>query len=147
MKRMGPGGSGEVAGDGWFKIWHDGFRDGAFCTERLRRNGNKMDFSIPSDLAGYLPFLYFDIQKLTEEVDTTLSVRSPWPYIRVESPEVLSGTLGIFSQPQVRCVCLTAKGVLNYSCTRPVEVHSLRTLSQSLDMSTPTTKVFCSTIG
>ncbi|CCX04393.1 family 61 glycoside hydrolase [Pyronema domesticum] len=52
MKRMGLGGSGAVAGGGWFKIWHDGFRDGAFCTERLRRNGNKMDFSIPSNLAG-----------------------------------------------------------------------------------------------
>jgi hypothetical protein len=54
MKRMGEGGSGSVAGGGWFKIWVDGFHSGEFCTERLRKNGNKMEVIIPSDLAGYV---------------------------------------------------------------------------------------------
>ncbi|KAI5848282.1 glycosyl hydrolase family 61-domain-containing protein [Tricharina praecox] len=52
MKRMGDNGDGEVAGGGWFKIWQDGFRDGEFCTERLRKNGNRMVVKIPEDLAG-----------------------------------------------------------------------------------------------
>ncbi|KAH0613336.1 uncharacterized protein H6S33_009716 [Morchella sextelata] len=41
-------------GPGWFKIWHDGFRDGVFCTERLRASGGKMTVTIPKDLAGGL---------------------------------------------------------------------------------------------
>lgn len=54
MKRMGNSGNGSVSGGGWFKIWHDGFRDGEFCTERLRRNGNRMEVTVPRDLeVGY----------------------------------------------------------------------------------------------
>ena len=54
MKKMGAGGNGPVAGAGWFKIWEDGFHDGEFCAERLRRNGNRMELNIPSDLEGLL---------------------------------------------------------------------------------------------
>jgi hypothetical protein len=43
-----------VAGDGWFKVFHDGYHDGDFCTERIRKNNNKLTFSIPKDLAGYV---------------------------------------------------------------------------------------------
>lgn len=54
MKHMGTSSpSGSVAGDGWFKVYQDGFKDGQFCTERIRANGNKMSFTIPKDLAGY----------------------------------------------------------------------------------------------
>jgi hypothetical protein len=53
MKKMGAKGSGDVTGGGWFKIWHDGFRDGEFCTNRIRNNNNRMDVKIPSDLASY----------------------------------------------------------------------------------------------
>ncbi|KAA8904673.1 family 61 glycoside hydrolase [Sphaerosporella brunnea] len=57
MKQMGAKGSGNVAGGGWFKIWHDGFHDGEFCTNRLRKNSNRMDVTIPADLAaGYYTF-------------------------------------------------------------------------------------------
>ncbi|TGZ84919.1 hypothetical protein EX30DRAFT_337370 [Ascodesmis nigricans] len=53
MKRMEHG-QGSLAGGGWFKIWHDGVYNGKFCSDRIRENGNKMDFTIPRDLAeGY----------------------------------------------------------------------------------------------
>jgi len=52
MKKMGDKGSGKAAGDGWFKIWDYGVKDGKFCTERLRENGGIMKAVIPKDLAG-----------------------------------------------------------------------------------------------
>ncbi|RPA89168.1 family 61 glycoside hydrolase [Choiromyces venosus 120613-1] len=40
-----------VQGDGWFKIWHEGYENGMFCAERLRRNGGIMTARVPKDLA------------------------------------------------------------------------------------------------
>ncbi|CUS14475.1 unnamed protein product [Tuber aestivum] len=31
--------SDSIDGDGWFKIWHEGYANGMFCAQRLRRNG------------------------------------------------------------------------------------------------------------
>ena len=39
-------------GGGWFKIWEDGYRDGAFCTDRLRANDGRMTVKLPNDLKG-----------------------------------------------------------------------------------------------
>jgi len=38
------------SGDGWFKIFDDGFRDGKFCATRLMENDGKMTFKLPTDL-------------------------------------------------------------------------------------------------
>jgi hypothetical protein len=55
MKRIANGfGSGGAAGAGWFKVWHDGYNNGEFCIERLRRNGGMMQVVIPRDLAEYV---------------------------------------------------------------------------------------------
>lgn len=43
-----------VEGDGWFKIWHEGYESGMFCTERLRNNGGIMSARVPQDLAAYV---------------------------------------------------------------------------------------------
>jgi hypothetical protein len=43
----------KVAGAGWFKIWHYGFEDGVFCTEKLRASGGMMNVTVPKDLQGY----------------------------------------------------------------------------------------------
>ncbi|KAF8417973.1 family 61 glycoside hydrolase [Tirmania nivea] len=39
-------------GGGWFKIWHDGYRDGKFCAQRIIENNGRMTVKIPSDLKG-----------------------------------------------------------------------------------------------
>ncbi|PWW79974.1 Lytic polysaccharide monooxygenase [Tuber magnatum] len=41
-----------IEGGGWFKIWHEGYGNGMFCAERLRRNGGIMTARVPRDLAG-----------------------------------------------------------------------------------------------
>ena len=95
MKKMGEGGSGSVAGGGWFKIWEDGFRDGKFCTDRLRENGNKMSVTIPSDLAGLLSFPYHSSPGNPADpaviAVTILSVPSTWHSIKQRMWAVLSG--------------------------------------------------------
>ncbi|KAF8466216.1 family 61 glycoside hydrolase [Kalaharituber pfeilii] len=40
------------AGNGWVKIWHDGYRDGKFCAQRLIENGGRMTVTIPRDFVG-----------------------------------------------------------------------------------------------
>ena len=54
MKRVDDFKTTPAAGGGWFKIWHDGYSNGEFCVERLRRNNGMMEVTIPQDLAGYL---------------------------------------------------------------------------------------------
>jgi hypothetical protein len=57
MKRVDDFMTTPAAGGGWFKIWHDGHRDGEFCVERLRKNGGMMETTIPQDLERYsFPF-------------------------------------------------------------------------------------------
>lgn len=53
MKRVNSFASDSATGSGWFKIWHDGYSDGKFCTERLRSSGGMMAFTVPKDLARY----------------------------------------------------------------------------------------------
>ncbi|KAL7269372.1 hypothetical protein RUND412_007976 [Rhizina undulata] len=52
MKRVTNAITDPGSGDGWFKIWNDGYYDGAFCTDRLIANGGQMIAQIPKDLAG-----------------------------------------------------------------------------------------------
>lgn len=40
-----------ASGGGWFKIFHDGYKNGAWCSKRIRDNGGRMKFTIPTDLA------------------------------------------------------------------------------------------------
>ncbi|KAL7274969.1 hypothetical protein RUND412_002100 [Rhizina undulata] len=51
MKRVNNATTDTGSGSGWFKIWTDGYQDGAFCTDRLIANGGKMTVKIPKDLA------------------------------------------------------------------------------------------------
>lgn len=41
----------KASGDGWFKIFHDGVKDGKFCSQRIIENGGKMKVRLPTDLA------------------------------------------------------------------------------------------------
>lgn len=49
-----PPGASPAAGDGWFKIWYEGYDDatGKWCTERLMSEHGRLSVSIPSDIAG-----------------------------------------------------------------------------------------------
>lgn len=49
-----PPGASSAAGDGWFKIWYEGYDDatGKWCTERLMSEHGRLSVSIPSDIAG-----------------------------------------------------------------------------------------------
>ncbi|KAL7270507.1 hypothetical protein RUND412_006784 [Rhizina undulata] len=51
MKRVTDATTDSGYGDGWFKIWTDGYHDGSFCTDRLIANGGNMTVQIPQDLA------------------------------------------------------------------------------------------------
>lgn len=49
-----PPGASPAAGDGWFKIWYDGY-DGAsskWCTEKLISDNGRLSVTIPTDIAG-----------------------------------------------------------------------------------------------
>lgn len=81
MKKMGENGTGNAAGDGWFKIvhtllpvlllllrpqeadgalqWEDGVVDGSFCTDRLIKNDGKMTLKIPQYLQGCVYLFLF----------------------------------------------------------------------------------------
>jgi len=49
-----PPGASPAAGDGWFKIWYEGYDDATskWCTEKLVSNHGRLSVSIPTDIAG-----------------------------------------------------------------------------------------------
>ncbi|QSZ34196.1 hypothetical protein DSL72_005785 [Monilinia vaccinii-corymbosi] len=54
MKRVASAINDKAVGDGWFKIWHEGYDSSTqkWCTERLMQNNGYLSVTIPSDLAG-----------------------------------------------------------------------------------------------
>lgn len=64
MKRIASFARDPAQGTGWFKVWQDGYRDGKFCTERLRASGGMMmNVTVPKDLEGWV-FIIDDIQDM-----------------------------------------------------------------------------------
>lgn len=52
MKKVNDATTSPAAGAGWFKIYHEGFKNGKFCSQRLIDNGGFLQVDIPRDLPG-----------------------------------------------------------------------------------------------
>ncbi|KAF1984994.1 lytic polysaccharide monooxygenase [Aulographum hederae CBS 113979] len=54
MKKVSNAATDKAIGDGWFKIWDDGFDGQEWCTDKMINNGGRMSVKVPGNLAaGY----------------------------------------------------------------------------------------------
>jgi len=74
MKKMAESGAedpwaSEAAGDGWFKVFWDGFSDGMWGTQKMIADGGLVDASVPRDIEGGYYLVRSEVLALQSVVD------------------------------------------------------------------------------
>lgn len=72
MKRVSSALTSPATGDGWFKVYSQGYNDttSQWCTETLMSGSNKLSFTVPEDLAGGYYFIRPELLSL-QQADKT----------------------------------------------------------------------------
>lgn len=52
MKKVADSTKSPGSGEGWFKIYHEGYRNGQWCSERIAANNGKLSIRVPKDIRG-----------------------------------------------------------------------------------------------